>query len=93
MRGIAGWRRGRTAAHPRQVHRGARTGTIWLKSTSDVVYVTIVVIGHWLMKKFWPLVLGCVLRTAGTLTIYILNKSVMFLYLVFKLLYGELNEK
>ena len=32
-----------------------------------VVYlVTIVAIGHGLLKKFWPLVLGCVLRTAGT---------------------------
>ena len=30
-----------------------------------VVYiVTIVAIGHGLLKKFWPLVLGCVLRTA-----------------------------
>ena len=35
-----------------------------------VVYdVTIVAIGHGLLKKFWPLVLGCVLRTAGSLII------------------------
>ena len=32
-----------------------------------VVYnVTIVAIGHGLLKKFWPLVVGCVLRTAGS---------------------------
>ena len=31
-----------------------------------VVYnVTIVAIGHGLLMKFWPLVIGCVLRTAG----------------------------
>ena len=36
-----------------------------LKSHVVVVYhVTIVAIGHGLLKKFWPLVLGCVLRTA-----------------------------
>ena len=29
-----------------------------------VYHVTIVAIGHWLLKKFWPLVLSCVLRTA-----------------------------
>ena len=29
-----------------------------------VYHVTIVAIGHWLLKKFWPLVLGCVLRIA-----------------------------
>ena len=33
---------------------------------SDAVYhVTIVASGHGLLKKFWPLVIGCVLRTAG----------------------------
>ena len=32
-----------------------------------VYHVTIVAIGHGLLKKFWPLVLGCVLRTAGRL--------------------------
>ena len=32
-----------------------------------VVYiVTIVAIGHGLLKKFGPLVLGCVLRNAGS---------------------------
>ena len=31
-----------------------------------VYYVTIVAIGHGLLKKFWPLLLGCVLRTAGS---------------------------
>ena len=30
-----------------------------------VYHVTIVAIGHGMLKKFWPLVLGCVLRTAG----------------------------
>ena len=29
-------------------------------------HVTIVAIGHGLLKKFWPLALGCVLRTAGS---------------------------
>ena len=31
-----------------------------------VYHVTIVAIGHGLMKKFWPMVIGCVLRTAGS---------------------------
>ena len=31
-----------------------------------VYHVTIVEIGHGLLKKFWPLVLGCVLCTAGS---------------------------
>ena len=31
-----------------------------------VYHVTIVAIGHGLLKKFWPLVLGCVLRTVGS---------------------------
>ena len=30
-----------------------------------VYHVTIVAIRHGLLKKFWPLVLGCVLRTVG----------------------------
>ena len=30
-----------------------------------VYHVSIVAIGHGLFKKFWPLVIGCVLRTAG----------------------------
>ena len=30
-----------------------------------VYHVLIVAIGHGLFKKIWPLVLGCVLRTAG----------------------------
>ena len=30
-----------------------------------VYHVTVVAIGHGLMKKFWPIVIGCVLRTAG----------------------------
>ena len=33
-----------------------------------VYHVTIVAIGHGLLEKFWPLVLGCVLRTAGSST-------------------------
>ena len=32
----------------------------------DVYHVTIVAIGHGLLKKFWPLVIGCVLRTEGS---------------------------
>ena len=31
-----------------------------------VYHVTIVAIGHGSLKKFWPLVIGCVLRTAGS---------------------------
>ena len=31
-----------------------------------VYHVTIEAIGHGLLKKFWPLVIGCVLRTAGS---------------------------
>ena len=31
-----------------------------------VYHVTIVAIGHGLLKKFWPLVQGCVLRIAGS---------------------------
>ena len=31
-----------------------------------VYHVTIVAIGHGLLKKFGPLVLGCILRTAGS---------------------------
>ena len=31
-----------------------------------VHHVTIVAIGHGLLKKFWPMVRGCVLRTAGS---------------------------
>ena len=31
-----------------------------------VYHVTIVAIGHGLLKKFWPMVTGCVLRTAGS---------------------------
>ena len=30
-----------------------------------VYHVTIVAIGHGLLKKFWPMVIGCVLRTTG----------------------------
>ena len=31
-----------------------------------VYHVTIVAIGHGVLNKFWPWVLGCVLRTAGS---------------------------
>ena len=31
-----------------------------------VYHVTIVAIGHGLLKKFWPMVIGCLLRTAGS---------------------------
>ena len=31
-----------------------------------VYHVTIVAIGHGLLKKFWPMVIGFVLRTAGS---------------------------
>ena len=31
-----------------------------------VCHVTIVAIGQGLLKKFWPLVIGCVLRTIGS---------------------------
>ena len=46
----------------------------YMKSVVVVVvyHVTIVAIGHGLLKKFWPcfLVLGCVLRTAGNSIIW-----------------------
>ena len=32
-----------------------------------VYHLTVVAIGHGLLKKLWPLVLGCVLRTVGKL--------------------------
>ena len=36
------------------------------KGNIDVVYhVTIVAIGHGLLKKFWPLALGCVYALQG----------------------------
>ena len=42
-------------------------GLLALKNVVVVVYhVTIVAIGHGLLKKFWPLVKGFVLRTAGS---------------------------
>ena len=31
-----------------------------------VYHVTIVATGHGLLKKFWPMVIGCVLRTEGS---------------------------
>ena len=31
-----------------------------------VYHVTILAIGHGLLKKFWPMVISCVLRTAGS---------------------------
>ena len=31
-----------------------------------VYHVTIVAIGHGLLKKIWPMVIGCFLRTAGS---------------------------
>ena len=38
-----------------------------IKTFVVVVYhVTIVAIGHELLKKFWPMVIGCLLRTAGS---------------------------
>ena len=46
--------------------------TVTTKVSCDVIVVvvvyqvTIVAIEHGLLKKFWPLVLGCVLRTAGS---------------------------
>ena len=31
-----------------------------------VCHVAVVAIGHGLLQKFWPMVIGCVLRTAGS---------------------------
>ena len=31
-----------------------------------VYHVTILAIGHGLLTKFWPMVIGCILRTAGS---------------------------
>ena len=47
---------------------GIEAGENWNlgKHVVVVYHVTIVAIGHGLLKKFWPLVLGCVLRTAGS---------------------------
>ena len=41
----------------------------WVSHQVSVVvvyHVTIVAIGHGLLKKFWPIVIVCVLRTAGS---------------------------
>ena len=35
-----------------------------------VYHVTILAIGHGLLEKFWPMVIGCVLRTAGSSIIF-----------------------
>ena len=43
-----------------------QTVNVSFGSVVVVYHVTIVAIGHGLLKKFWPLVLGCVLRTAGS---------------------------
>ena len=40
-----------------------------------VYHVTILAFGHGLLKKFWPLVLGCVLRTVGSSIIEIVPGS------------------
>ena len=48
---------------------GSPTATLPVHRTPVVVvvyHVTIVAIGHGLLTKFWPLVLGCVPRTAGS---------------------------
>ena len=42
-----------------------------------VYHVTIIAIGHGLLKKCWPLVLGCVLRTVGSSTLNGLNATIM----------------
>ena len=60
---------------------------------SDVVvvyHVTIVSIGHGLLKKCWPLVLGCVLRTYIT---YYLDVIDMYLYIRISLLKGWFGKK
>ena len=38
-----------------------------------VYHVTIVAIGHGLLKKFWPLVIGCVLLVALIINIGLRN--------------------
>ena len=43
-----------------------------------VYHVTIVAVGHGLLKKFWPLVLGCVLRTAGITTTLYVQKVLLY---------------
>ena len=42
------------------------TSNFRLAGVVVVYHVTIVAIGHGLLKKFLPLLLGCVLRTAGS---------------------------
>ena len=55
--------RSRRSRTPRPPNSG---GNVIEKLVVVVYHVTIVAIGHGLLKKFWPLVLGCVLRTAGS---------------------------
>ena len=46
---------------------GKQTGcTIQIFLVVVVYHEIIVAIGHGLLNKFWPLVIGCVLRTAGS---------------------------
>ena len=48
------------------LNRNLQTRNPTLVHVVVVYHVTIVTIGHGLLKKFWPLLLGCVLRTAGS---------------------------
>ena len=34
-----------------------------ITNVGSIYHITIVAIGHGLLKKFWPMVIGCVLRT------------------------------
>ena len=43
-----------------------------------VYHVTIVSIGHWLFKKFWLMVIGCVLRPAWSFLILELCRPAYF---------------
>ena len=54
--------------HVHPVHSVALERQVTSEQSCYVVvyHVTIVAIGHGMLKKFWPLVLGCVLRTAGS---------------------------
>ena len=56
-------RQGRSERGEAEARGGQRRGNGYY-CVVVVYHVTIVTIGHGLLKKFWPLVLGCVLRTA-----------------------------
>ena len=50
-----------------QINKAIKITRYLLNAFVVVVYhVTIVAVGHVLLKKFWPMGIGCVLRNAGS---------------------------